>query len=341
MHKQSRRLSGIAGSRRQVMAGLLCAAASTAAGGLLRPPPARAEDYPSRPLQMIVPFAPGGSTDLAARIIAQKLGELLGRVVVVENKAGGGTVVGTRTVAKAEPDGYTLLYGSNTLALNPTLRHNLPYDTLRDLQPIGMVARQPFVLVVNPALPVKSVQELVDYAKARPGAVNFGSAGIGTGNHLVQELFAILSGTQLQHVPYPGDGPMVTDLLAGRVQMTISTIPSLMTYIQSGGLRALGVGDADPLPQLPDVPPISKAGVPGYVATGWNALLAPGGTPSAVVERLTTALRQALADPKVSEALNKSGAVPAYEGPQQMTAYLNDEIKRWGEVIKARHIELD
>jgi tripartite-type tricarboxylate transporter receptor subunit TctC len=331
-------LVGRPASRRRVLAGLVGGVSVTVAGV---PGVAYAQDYPSRAIQMVVPFAPGGSTDIAARVIGQKMGTLLGRPVVVDNRAGGGTVIGTRLVARATPDGHTLLYGSNTLALNPTLRRDLPFDTMKDLTPIGMAARQPFVLVVHPSLPINSVQDLIDYAKAHPGAVNFGSAGTGTGNHLAQELFAILSGTQLQHVPYPGDGPMVTDLIAGRIQMTISTIPSVMVFIQNGALRALGVGDAVPLPQLQDVPPISRAGVPGYLVTGWNAIMAPGGTPPRIVERLTTVLQQALADPVVVDALVKSGAVPAYEGPDQMTTYLQAEVARWGEVIQARQIQLE
>lgn len=302
---------------------------------------ALAQEFPSRPLSMVVPFAPGGSTDIAARVVAQKMTELLGRPVIVENRAGGGTMVGTRHVVRADADGHTLLYGSNTLALNPTLRTNMPYDTVKDLQPVCLVARQPFVLAVTPSLPVQSVQELIAYAKARPGAVNFGSAGIGTGNHLVQELFAIQAGIQLQHVPYPGDGPMVNDLLAGRVQMTISTLPSLMSFIQAGSLRALGIGDAEPLPQLPQVMPISRSGLPEYVASGWNAIFLPAGVPSAILQRLAAVLRQTIADPAVADALTRSGAVPAYAGPTEMAAYLAQESARWGDVIRARNIRLE
>ncbi len=320
---------------------ILKAGAGLAAVGTLRAPAALAQDFPSRAITMVVPFAPGGSTDIAARVVAQKMTELLGRAVVVDNRAGGGTMIGTRFVARAEADGHTMLYGSNTLALNPTLRTNMPYDTVKDLQPVCMVARQPFVLAVHPGLPVQSVQDLIAYAKARPGAVNFGSAGIGTGNHLVQELFAIQAGIQLQHVPYPGDGPMVNDLLAGRIQMTISTLPSVMSFIQAGSLRALGIADAEPLPQLPEVMPISRAGLPEYVASGWNAIFLPAGVPPAILQRLVAVLRQTVADPQVSDALTRSGAVPAFDGPAEMTAYLAQEIVRWGDVIRARNIRLE
>ncbi len=327
--------------RRTFSKRVLGTTAALMAGGLMGPASALAQAYPSKPLRMVVPFAPAGSTDIAARIVAQRMGELLGRPIVVDNRPGGGTVVGTRVVATAEPDGYTLLYGTNTLAANPTLRSNLPYDTMRDFQPVGMVARQPFVLVVHPSVPAETLQQLVSYAKSRPGAINFGSAGTGTGNHLALELFSILSGTELQHVPYQGDGPMVTDLVAGRVHMTITTIASLLSYVQSGQLRALGVGDAEPVPQMPGVPPITKAGVPGYVVGGWNTMLVPARTDAGIVAKLSETLRQALADPGVIEALSKIGAVPAYEPPEATSAYLNSEISRWGEVIRARNIRLD
>jgi tripartite-type tricarboxylate transporter receptor subunit TctC len=327
--------------RRSMLQGALGLASAALTGGLLRPGAAQAQEFPSRAMTLVVPFAPGGSTDIAARVVGQKMGELLGRPVIVDNRAGGGTIIGTRFVVRAEADGHTLLYGSNTLALNPTLRSAMPYDTVKDLQPVCMVARQPFVLAVHPGLPVQSVQDLVAYAKARPGAVNFGSAGIGTGNHLAQELFAILAGIQLQHVPYPGDGPMVTDLLAGRIQMTISTLPSVMSFIQAGSLRALGIGDAEPLPQLPQVPPISRAGLPDYVVSGWNAIFLPAGVPPAVLQKLTAVLQQTIADPAVSDALTRSGAVPAFAGPEAMAAYLAQEIARWGEVIRLRGIRLE
>lgn len=302
---------------------------------------AAADVFPSRPIKMIVPFAPGGSTDVAARIVGAKMSELLGTSVVVENLAGGGTVIATRAVAESAPDGHTVLFGTNTLALNPTLRPNLSYDTLKDLRSVGMIARQPFVLAVNPSVPANTVAELVQYAKANPGKINYGSAGTATGNHLAQELFSILSGTQLTHVPYRGDGPMVIDLLAGRLQMTISTIPSLMPQIQAGKLRALGVADDAPLAQLPNVPPISRSGVPGFVATAWNAMIVRAGTPQPIVDKLSQTLRQALEDPKVRQALEAGGAVPNYMPAAQFDAYLAAEIKRWGEIIRTRDIKAE
>lgn len=330
-------------SRRAASRGVRIAAAALVGAGALAlglAGPAAAQSFPSKPIHLIVPFAPGGSTDIAARALGIKLGEILGQSIVVENRAGGGTVIATRYVAQAAPDGYTLLYGTNTLALNPTLRSDLPYDTMKDLRPVGMIARQPFVLAVTAGLPVKSVKELVDYAKANPKAVNYGTAGTGTGNHLAQELFSILSGAPINHVPYQGDGPMVIDMVAGRIQMTISTVPSVMQFIESGKLRALGVGDAEELPQLPGVPPISKAGVPDYVATAWNAMFAPGATPDDVVNKIGAALKQALADKGLTETLSKGGAVPAYSPPAEATTYLISEIKKWGEVIKARNIQV-
>jgi tripartite-type tricarboxylate transporter receptor subunit TctC len=335
------RRAPVSRDRRAFTGHALGTAAAIMAGGLVGPGPASAQDYPSSPVRMVVPFAPGGSTDIAARIVARKMGELLGRPVVVENKPGGGTAIGMGIVALAEPDGHTLLYGTNTLATNPALRRDLRYDTAKDLRPVGMAARQPFVLVVHPSVPADTVRQLVGHAKARPGAISFGSAGTGTGNHLALELFSILTGAEIQHVPYQGDGPMVTDLVAGRVQMTISTVASLLPQVRSGRLRALGVGGAEPLPQLPGVLPISEGGVPGYEASGWNAVLVPAGTRPGIVARLGEALGTALADPEVVEALSRSGAVPAYQPPEEMRAYLQSEIGRWGEVISARNIRLD
>jgi len=300
-----------------------------------------AGEFPSKPIRMLVPFAPGGSTDVAARVVGGKMSELLGTPVVVENMAGAGTVIATQAVARAAPDGYTVLFGTNTLGLNPTLRPNLPYNTLKDLRSVGMVARQPFVLVVNPSVPAKSVAELVAYAKANPGKINFGSAGTGTGNHLAQELFSVLSDTKLTHIPYRGDGPMVVDLISGRIQMSLSTIPSFWPQIESGKLRPLGIGDTEALPQLPNVPPISKSGVPGFVATAWNALIVPAGVPQPVVDKLSHTLEQALQDPKVRKTLLDSGAVPDYMPAAQFDAYLASEIKRWGEIIRARNIKVE
>ena len=272
--------------------------------------------------------------------MAAGLGEALGQSVVVMNKAGGGTVIGTEYVAAAKSDGYTVLYGSNTFSLNPTLRSDLPYDSLKDLRPVAIVARQPYVLAINPAVPASTVAEFVAYAKAHPREVNYGTAGAGTGNHLAQEFFSILSGAPITPVHYQGDGPMVVDLMANRVQMTISTIPSVYTQIKAGNLRALGVGDTEPLPDLPGVPPISQAGVPGYVATAWNALLAPSGTSPEAVDRLAAALKKVLAEPRVGDGLHKVGAVPDFRPPGAADAFIRDEIAKWAEVIHARNIVL-
>lgn len=321
----------------KIMLGLL---AAVIGGGVAAPTAAIAQQYPSKAVRLVVPFAPGGPTDFTARVVGEKLGKILGAPVVIENLAGAGTVIGTRSVAQAQPDGYTLLYGSTTLGLNPTLRPNLPYDTLKAFQPIGMVAHQPFVFVVHPSVPVKSVKEFVAYAKANPGKINFGTAGIGTGNHLAQELFSILSDTKLQHVPYQSDGEMVLDVIAGRVQMTITSVPPLLAHIQSGALRPLGVSSTEPLDQLPDVPPISSSGVPGYTASAWNAVMAPAGLDSSVASKLTKALEETLKDQQVREVLIKNGVIPFYASPQETRAFLEKEIERWGSVIKERNIKV-
>ncbi len=308
--------------------------------GLLLAASSHAQSYPNRPIRLIVPFAVGGSTDLAARVVGDRLGRALGQTVIVENIPGGGTMVGTTKVIREKPDGYTLLFASNSLASNPTLRNDLPYDTVKDFQAVGMVARQPFVFAIHPSVPAATVEEFIAYAKAHPGKVNFGASGVGTGNHLVQELFSILTGTELRLIPYKGDGPMVIDLIAGRIQMTITTVSSVLPYIESGALKALGVGDAEPLAQLPNVPPISKAGVPAFVATAWNAIFVRSGTPKEIVLRLNQALKETLDDPAVGVALSKSGTLAGYKSPEEMESYLQSEIERWGDVIRSRNIHL-
>jgi tripartite-type tricarboxylate transporter receptor subunit TctC len=226
------------------------------------------------------------------------------------------------------------MLGSNTLALNPSLRKNMPYDTMKDLTPVALIARQPFVLVVRPDLPVKTLQELLDLAKKKPGELNYASSGIGTGNHLVTEQFLKMSGVKIQHVPYQGTGRVFNDLLGGRVDMIITTALSLFPYIESGQLRPLGVGDLKRLPQLPDVPTISEAGVPGFNETSWGGILVTGGTPPEIVAKLNAALAKVMVDPEVVNALSKAGAEATISTPEEFRDYIKSEIAKWAEVIK-------
>ena len=302
--------------------------------------PALAADFPTRSLKIIVPFGPGGGTDLIARVVGKKLAELLGQNVLVENHGGGDTVIGTNLVATAKPDGYTLLLGSNTFALNPTLRKDLPFDSLKDFTPVAVVAIHPFVMVIHPSVKANNLQEFLALAKANPGALNFASAGMGTGNHLATELFIMKSGIKLTHVPYQGTGAFVPDLLAGRVQMSISVVAQMAPYIQSGALRALGVGELQRVPALPNVPTISEAGVPGYQAEEWNGFLVRSGTPPDIVAKLNAALMKSIEDPDVIKTFATAGADPKHTTPKEAQDFIANEVTKWREVITAAGIKV-
>jgi tripartite-type tricarboxylate transporter receptor subunit TctC len=301
--------------------------------------PARAQPWPSRPVRIIVPFVVGGGPDQTARTIADAIGREIGQRVFVENVAGGGTVVGTTAAARARPDGHTLLLASNSLALIPSLRRNLTYDTVRDFRAIGMVVRQPFALAVHPTV-ATTLDELLDKARADPGAINYASSGAGTGNHLVTEQFLKMAGVRMVHVPYQGTGGAFADLVAGRVQMIITTASSLAGHIRSGQLRALGVGETQEIPQLPGIPPIA-ASVPGFNETSWNGLVVPAGTPPEIVARLNEAIARALADPEVSGAFERNGAIPWTMGPEAFDRFIETEIVKWREVIQLTGLQLD
>ena len=269
---------------------LLCAAVLLAAAQL-----ADAQGYPSRPIRLVVPAAPGGGTDIIARILAEGLGPALGQTVVVDNRAGAGTVLGADIVSKATPDGYVLLISPNSLAFNVALYSKLPYDTLRDFAPISLVADQPNILVVHPALPAKSFQEYIALARSQPGKLVYGSGGLGVGSHLAMELLLLSQKIELVHVPYKGVGPALTALLSNEVSALLSTFASALPHVKSGRLRALGVTSAQRAPALPDIPTIAESGVPGYDYGTWYGLLAPAGTPRAAVEKLNRATTEVLA----------------------------------------------
>jgi tripartite-type tricarboxylate transporter receptor subunit TctC len=295
-------------------------------------------DYPTKPIRLIVPFAPGGSTDLVARLVAGNLSKSLGRQVVVENHGGGGTVIGTQMAANAPADGYTLLLGSTTLSINPGLRDDLPYDTMKAFQPLSNLSRIPYVLVASPKAGVKTVQELIAKAKAAPGSINVGSPGVGSGGHLASELLEMLADVDLEHVPYKGTGPAMTDLLGGQIDLLFGTILSVMPHIQSGALIPIAISTSARSASLPDLPTIAEAGVPGYEASSWNSLLAPAGTPAPIVERLNAEIRKALQSSDVVKALEQDGAQPNPTTPDEFRAYLGNEIEKWRKVIKTANI---
>src|SRR5690242_19969460 len=292
-------------------------------------PPAAAQDYPTRPVTIVVPYTPGGSTEILARIIGQKLEEKLGKPVLVENKPGAGTVIGATAVAKSAPDGYTLLMATPTpMAINVAVYKNLPYDPRTDLVPLTLIAQAPFFLLVNPSLPVKSVRELIAYAKQNPGKLSYGSGGVGAPHHLYAELFKSMTGIQLTHVPYKGSVPALNDVLAGHIELMFCDVPPSAGMIQTGRVRALGVTTKARLVAFPDIPPISES-VPGFEVAGWFMVVAPAKTPAAVVAKLHTEMKNVLATPAIKEQIAKMSLLPV-DSPSvdDMKAFVKSEIVR-------------
>lgn len=300
--------------------------------------PAHAQSYPNRPARFIVPFAPGGTTDLVARFVAQKLTEELGQQLVIDNRSGAGGVIGTELLAKAAPDGYTIMLNHVGVAYNVTMYKALPYDPVRDLLPLSLVGITPNALVVNPGLAARSVKELVALGKSKPGQIPYGSGGVGSSAHLAVEMFQQLTGTSFLHVPYKGAGPALTDTIAGQVQFMIATMPAAAAHMRSGKLRALGVSGAKRSPAFPDLPTIAEAGVPGYEYSTWYGLLLPAGAPKAIVDRLLGATHKALADPGLRERLQQNGMEPESNDPRQFMALLKQDIARWSKIIRAAGI---
>lgn len=299
-----------------------------------------AQSYPTRPVRLIVPFAAGGGTDIIGRLIAQRLTEALGQTVVVDNRGGAGGVIGADLVAKAAPDGYTLLMGTpGPLTINPSLKRAMPYETLRDFTPIALATVSPFVLVVHPTLPAHSVRELVALAKARPGALNYGSAGNGSVGHLAGEQLAALAGIRIVHVPYKGSSLAITDLIAGQLQFMIENLPTVLPHVKSGKLRALAVGTRQRSSLVPEYPPIAEAGVPGYEASTASGVLGPAKLPASVVSRLSRELVRALHAPDVRERLSSQGVEAVGSTPEQYAAHLKDELARYARVVKSAGIK--
>lgn len=297
--------------------------------------PAAAKDFPSKPVTIIVPFSAGGTTDILARIVGQYLGTKFGQSVVVENRDGAGGNIGTQTAARAKADGYTLLMGTvGTHAINPALYSKLNFDHIKDFQPLTRVAMVPNLLVVNPERPYRTVQELIDYAKAHPGEVAFASSGNGSSIHLSGELFKLMTGVDMLHVPYRGSAGAVTDLLGGQVDIMFDNMPSAIQHVRNKTLVPLAVTPAERSPELPDVPTIAEAGVPGYEATSWFGLFAPAGTPEDVVKVLHEAIVEALKDPEVIEKFQAQGAQVTIDTPEQFAEFIAAETEKWADVVK-------
>jgi tripartite-type tricarboxylate transporter receptor subunit TctC len=297
------------------------------------------QSYPAKPIRLIVPSSPGGGTDITGRIVAQKLTELLNQQVVVDNRAGAGTRIGNEIVAKSPPDGYTLLMGLSTLAIIPAVYKSVSYDALKDFAPISQVVSVPNVLVVHPSLPARSVKELIALGKSRPRDLVAGSAGSGTSPHLSLELFKSMAGIEMVHVPYKGSGPGLVALVSGEVAVFFPSASSATPHIKANRVRPLGVTTATRTEALPDVPSIAEAGLPGYEATQWFGVLAPAGTPQAIVERLHKEIVTALKSPDVAKQLSTQGAQIVASSPEQFAAYIRTETKKWAEVVKAAGIK--
>lgn len=312
-----------------------------AAGGLVAPA-ALAQTYPSKPITIVVPFAAGGTTDILARILGQYMTGALGQAVVIDNRAGAGGNVGGQAAARAPADGYTLFMGTvGTHAINASLYRKMPFDPVKDFAPLTRVAMVPNVLVANPSQPFKTVQELIAYAKANPGKVSCGSSGNGSSIHLSCELFKSMAKVDLLHVPYKGSAPAVNDLLGGQIAVMFDNLPSALQHIKAGKLRALAVTSAKRSPELPDVPTVAEAGVPGFEATSWFGMFAPAATPPAIVTQLNAVIVKALNDPDVMKRFREQGAEPHPETPAQFAAFIKSESEKWGQVVKSSGASLD
>jgi tripartite-type tricarboxylate transporter receptor subunit TctC len=295
--------------------------------------------YPSKPIRLIVPYAAGGSTDTLARVLGQALGERLGQQVVIDNRTGAGTIIGTEIAAQAAADGYTFLMATPPLAVNPALYGKVPYDLDRDFAAVTNVAGSSNLLVVHPALPAPSVKELISLLKANRGKYNYGSSGVGGASHLAAALFISMAGLDAQHVPYKGGAPAVTDLVAGRVHFMMANLTTAQPHIRAGRLRGLGVGTRVRSPLFPEMPTIAEAGLPGYEANNWNGIVAPKKTPRAVIDRLHREIVQVVSDPVTAKRLAGQGLEPIGDTPAEFAQYLKSEAAKWGKVIKAAGIK--
>ena len=302
---------------------------------------ARADDFPSHPIHLIVPYAAGGSADATARILARQVGKRTGQTIVVENRGGSAAILGTEVVNKADPDGYTLLLGqSGPISINPAIYKDLPYDPVKDFAPISLTTSYPFIVVVNRSLGVKTLQEFVALAKSKSGALNYGTTGVGASNHLITELFDLKAGIKMTHIPYRGTSLAVADLVAGQVQVVFSDPISALQLVKSGVLVALAVTSKDRSPVAPDVPTISESGYPGFDAVGWHGILAPAKTPPAIVAKLNSEIVQALKDPETKSLLESQAIQIIGSSPQEFASYIKQDIALWKEVAEQAKIEV-
>jgi tripartite-type tricarboxylate transporter receptor subunit TctC len=323
-------------TRRRLLKGAAAVLGAAAA------PLAWPQSYPVRAIRLVVPFPPGGSSDILGRAVAQKLSEAWGQPVVIDNVPGAGGSVGAERVAHAAPDGYTLLMGHiGTLAVNPLIYPRLPYDPVKSFTPVAWVARVPNVLVIHPSVPARTLQEFIALARSKPGQFNYGSGGNGSAAHLATEYLKLQSGTFMVHVPYRGTAPAVTDLVAGQIQLMLTGAPAVLPFVKSGQLRALGVSSVRRLEALPDLPTLAEAGLKGFEADQWYGIVAPAGTPAAIVARLNAQINLALATPELKTRLQGEGAIANPTSPDLFGAYIAQELVRWKPVVQAGKIKPD
>ena len=315
----------------RVALGLSCSCAAAA-------DPAAA-NYPDRSIRLIVPQSPGGGSDLYARMVAQPLAERLGHAIVVDNRAGAGSLIGTETVAKAVPDGYTLLAMSSSFTIIPSMYKKVPYDPVKDFAPVTLLTTYPHVVVLHPSVPANSVKELIALAKAKPGALNYASAGVGTPTQLGAELFNSMAGTHIVHVPYKGGGPALTNLIGGQVQAYFGPLATVLPHVKAGKLKAIGVTSIQRWPSLPELPSVSEAGLPGYRLDAWNGMLAPARTPAAIIRKLNAEINAVLKTSAIRERLAAEGVGPGGISSEEMGALLKNEFAKWAKVIKQAGIE--
>lgn len=297
--------------------------------------------YPERPVRLVVPYSAGGSTDTVGRIIAPRLSERLGKQVVLDNRTGAGTIIGTEIVARAAPDGYTLLMATPPTAVNPSLYAKVPYDLKRDFVAVTNVAGSSNLLVVHPSVPAKSTKELIALLKSAPGKYNYGSSGVGGAGHLAMALFESLAGVDVSHVPYKGGAPAVVDLVAGRISLMMANLTTSQPHIRAGRLRGLGIGTKTRSPLFPEMPTVAESGVPGYEANNWNGVVVPAGTPRAVIDLLHREITAVLKEPVIAERMTAAGLEPIGDTPAQFAAYLASEADKWGKLVKKAGIKAE
>jgi len=323
-------------TKRYLLAAAISGLVALAASG-----PVAAQAFPSKPIKIVVPYTPGGPTDIPARLVGQKLSELFGQPVIIDNRPGAGGNIGADAVAKAPADGYTLLLVTTGHAINPAIYPKLGYDLTKDLVAVSQLTSSPMVVTVNPGLGVNSIQELIALAKAKPGTVSFGSAGNGSSTHLAPELFSMMAGIKMNHIPYKGSAPALTDVMAGTTQVAFDYMTSAMPFVRDGKLKGLATTGAARSPAAPDLPTVAEAGVPGFEVIGWNGVMAPAGTPPEVIAKLNAAIKQALATREVAERIAGLGASVQWNTPADFGAFVKAEVAKWGKVAKASGAKID